>query len=81
MGGDAGAAAGPWLAGVVAEATTGTQGTRSALAALLPDNGSAGLRTGLLLGTIFPLGIVATAVLYGITTRHRVRDARPPNAP
>ena len=81
VGGDAGAAVGPWLAGVVAEATTGTQGTRSALAALLPDGGNAGLRTGLLLGTIFPLGIVATAVLYGITTRHRVRDARPPNAP
>jgi MFS family permease len=81
VGGDAGAAVGPWLAGVVAGATTGTPGTRSALAALLPDGGSAGLRTGLLLGRIFPLGIVATAVLYGITTRHRGLDARVPNAP
>jgi hypothetical protein len=70
VGGDAGAAVGPWLAGVVAEATTGTQGIRSA-----------GLRTGLLLGTIFPLGIVATAVMYGITTRHRVLDTRAHNAP
>jgi fucose permease len=81
VGGDAGAAVGPWLAGVVAEATTGTQGTRSALAVLLPDAGSAGLRAGLLMGTLFPLGIVATAVMYGITTRHRVHDARVPNAP
>ena len=30
VGGDAGAATGPWLAGVVAEVTTGTQGTLSA---------------------------------------------------
>jgi MFS family permease len=81
VGGDAGAAVGPWLAGVVAEAATGTQGTRSALAALLPDGGSTGLRTGLLLGTLFPLGIVTTAVMYGLATRHRVHDARVPNAP
>jgi len=81
VGGDAGAAVGPWLAGVVAEATTGAQGTRSALTALLPDAGSAGLRAGLLMGTIFPLGIVATAVLYGITARHRVHDVRGSNAP
>jgi fucose permease len=78
VGGDAGAAIGPWLAGVVAEATTGTQGT---LSALLPDAGSAGLRSGLLIGTIFPLGIVATAVVYDITARRRVRDACVPNAP
>ena len=78
VGGDAGAATGPWLAGVVAEATTGTQGT---LSALLPDAGSAGLRSGLLIGTIFPLGIVATAVVYDITARRRVRDACVPNAP
>jgi fucose permease len=78
VGGDAGAATGPWLAGVVAEATTGTQGT---LSALLPDAGSAGLRSGLLIGTIFPLGIVATAVVCGITARRRVRDACVPNPP
>ena len=75
VGGDAGAAVGPWLAGAVAEATVRTQGTLSVLASLLPDTGGAGLRAGLLLGTIFPLGVVATALAYGITARHHVHDA------
>jgi fucose permease len=75
VGGDAGAAVGPWLAGAVAEATTGTQGMLSVLASLLPDTGGAGLRAGLLLGTIFPLGVVATALAYGITARHHAHDA------
>jgi fucose permease len=75
VGGDAGAAVGPWLAGAVAEATVGTQGTLSVLASLLPDTGGAGLRAGLLLGTIFPLGVVATALAYGITARHHGHDA------
>jgi fucose permease len=81
VGGDAGAAVGPWLAGAVAEATMGPQGTLSGLAALLPDAGGAGLRAGLLLGTIFPLGVVATAVAYGITARHHGHDARGTNVP
>jgi hypothetical protein len=58
-----------------------TTGTQETLSALLPDAGSAGLRSGLLIGTIFPLGIVATAVVYGITARRRVRDTCVPNAP
>ena len=74
--GDAGAAAGPWLAGVVADATTGTHGILSTLAALLPA-ASSGLRAGLLLGTMFPLGVVVTAVAYGITARRRARTQRP----
>ena len=81
VGGDAGAAVGPWVAGAVADATSGTQGTLSVLAALLPDAGGAGLRAGLLLGTIFPLGVVVTAIAYGITARRRVHDARGTNAP
>jgi hypothetical protein len=48
---------------------------------LLPDAGGAGLRAGLLLGTIFPLGVVVTAIAYGITARRHVHDARGTNAP
>ena len=76
VGGDAGAAVGPWVAGAVAEATSGSQGPFSALAALLPAAGGAGLRAGLLFGTVFPLGVVAIAVVYGMTARRRVHDAR-----
>jgi MFS family permease len=78
VGGDAGAAVGPWLAGAVAEATTGAQGT---LAALVPDVGGAGLRAGLRLGATFPLGVVITAMAYGITARHRVHGVRGTNDP
>jgi MFS family permease len=81
VGGDAGAAVGPWVAGAVADATSGTQGTLSALPVLLPDAGGAGLRAGLLLGTIFPLGVVVTAIAYGITARRHVHDAGGTNAP
>jgi fucose permease len=81
VGGDAGAAIGPWLAGAVAEATTSTHGTLSALAALLPDVNSVGLRAGLLVGTTFPLGGVATALAYGIAAYRRVHDARSTNDP
>jgi fucose permease len=49
--GDAGAAAGPWLAGVVADASAG------------------GLRAGLLVGTVFPLGVVVTALIYAVAKR------------
>ena len=81
VGGDAGAAVGPWLAGAVAEATTGSHGSFRALAALLPDVSGAGLRAGLLLGTTFPLGVVAMAVAYGMTARRHVHDARGTPAP
>ena len=81
VGGDAGAAVGPWLAGAVAEATTGTHGTRSVLAVLLPDTVGAGLHAGLLFGTTFPLGVVVTAMAYGITARRHMHAARGTNAP
>jgi hypothetical protein len=74
--GNAGAAAGPWLAGAVADATTGTQGILRTLANLLPDAGGSGLRAGLLIGTTFPLGVVATALAPGIAARRRAHDAR-----
>jgi MFS family permease len=81
VGGDAGAAVGPWVAGAVAEATIGSHGPFSALAALLPATGGAGLRAGLLVGTVFPLGVVAIAMAYGMTARRRVHDARGATAP
>ena len=65
--GDAGAAAGPWLAGAVA----GNAGVLDALTHLLPDDGSAGPRAGLLIGTVFPLLVVATALAYAIVTYRR----------
>jgi fucose permease len=67
--GDAGAAAGPWLAGAVADATTSPQGVFCPLADMLPDAGGSGLRAGLLIGTTFPLGVVATALALGIAAR------------
>jgi fucose permease len=53
--GDAGAAAGPWLAGAVADTAPG------------------GLRTGLLVGTVFPLGVVVTALAYTVAARRMLR--------
>lgn len=67
--GDAGAAAGPWLAGAVADATVSSQGAFGDLADLLPDLGGSGLRAGLLIGTIFPLTVVVTTSGYGLTQR------------
>jgi fucose permease len=57
MFGDAGAAAGPWLAGAVADAT------------------GAGLQAGLLVGTVFPLGVVLTAVAGSVVRRRRAHRA------
>jgi fucose permease len=72
--GDAGAAVGPWLAGAIADATSNTVGTGSGLASLLP-NGISGLRAGLLVGTTFPLVVIAITFAYGITVRraHAIR--------
>jgi fucose permease len=68
--GDAGAAAGPWLAGAVADAT-GTGGAFGGLAGLLPGDGGSGLRAGLLIGTIFPLAVVVVVVAQVLLTRAR----------
>lgn len=43
------------------------------LAGAVADASGAGLRAGLLAGTIFPLGVVVTALAYGVTTRRRVQ--------
>jgi len=72
--GDAGAAIGPWLAGAVADATTANHGV---LADLLPDAVGSGLRAGLLIGTVFPLGIVAATLVYGITAMRRAHPGPP----
>ncbi len=77
--GDLGAATGPWLAGAVAEAASGTWGFFSALAASLP--GGSELRAGLLIATIFPLGVVAGTMVYDLATRRQARQARAADTP
>ncbi|MEU7863906.1 MFS transporter [Nonomuraea sp. NPDC049141] len=57
MFGDAGAAAGPWLAGAVADGD-------------LLDDGS-GLRAGLLVGTVFPLAVVVVGIAQSLLIRRR----------
>jgi fucose permease len=69
--GDAGAGLGPWLAGAVADATSGTPGALWGLSHLLPPTGSVGLRAGVLVGTVFPLGVIASALAYGAIARRR----------
>ncbi|MBG0814132.1 MFS transporter [Planomonospora sp. ID82291] len=73
--GDAGAAAGPWLAGAVADATAGG-GALSGLAGLLPGAGDTGLRAGLLAGAVFPLVLVALSAAQVLLAR---RAASPPS--
>ena len=74
--GDTGAAAGPWLAGAVADAATSAQGVLHRLADRLPDAGGSSLRAGLLIGTMFPLSVVATALVYGIAAHRRAHGVR-----
>jgi fucose permease len=62
--GDAGGAAGPWIAGAVAQAATNSGGVLHRLAEALP--GDSGLRVGLLAGTAFPLAIVVVSQLQTV---------------
>lgn len=76
--GDAGAALGPWLAGAVANVAASSQG---GFGDLLPQSSSSGLRAGLLIGTIFPVGVAVTALAYGIVEQRRAREAHTANMP
>lgn len=76
--GDAGAAIGPWIAGAAAEASTTSQGLLAEIGAMLPDDGGSGLRVGLLVGTIFPLLVVAATFAWAALNRTRSRAAVPP---
>ena len=67
--GDAGAAAGPWLAGAVADATGAADGSR--LSDLLLGAAGSGLGAGLLIATVFPLAIVLITVLLAVMSRRR----------
>ncbi|WP_440098545.1 MFS transporter [Streptosporangium sp. H16] len=67
--GDAGGAAGPWIAGAAADASAAASGFLPALSAALPGDGGSGLRTGILVATVFPLAVVALTLAYGIRTR------------
>ncbi|MBB2911313.1 fucose permease [Streptosporangium becharense] len=67
--GDAGGAIGPWVAGAVADAAATADGFLGGLPAALPGDGGSGLRTGLLVVTVFPLAVAAVALAYGIRSR------------
>ncbi|MEU4537012.1 MFS transporter [Streptosporangium sp. NPDC023825] len=67
--GDAGGAAGPWIAGAAADASAAAGGFLTTLSAALPGDGGSGLRTGLLVATVFPLAVVALTLAPGIRKR------------
>jgi len=69
--GDAGAAIGPWLAGAVADVTTRNQGESGGLMQWLSSVSGAGLRSGLLVGIIFPIGVVVTALAYQLISPNK----------
>jgi fucose permease len=79
--GDAGAAIGPWIAGAAAEASTTSQGLLAEIGSLLPDDGSSGLRVGLLVGTVFPLLVVAATLAWAALDRTRSTGAGPEAPP
>jgi fucose permease len=62
LGGDAGGALGPWLAGTVASLT---EGPIAGLAQLLPPDGKTGLRAALLLCTVIPVVFCLTVIGVG----------------
>jgi fucose permease len=74
--GDLGGALGPWLTGVIADASARASTAASArpmmaaLADLLPSDAT-GLRVGILAGTIVPVVMTITAVAYAVTQRRR----------
>ena len=59
LGGDAGGAFGPWLAGILASLSTGPLAW---LAQLLPADGETGLRVGLLVCTLIPVVFCLTVI-------------------
>ncbi|MFI6507125.1 MFS transporter [Streptosporangium sp. NPDC050855] len=74
--GDAGGAVGPWIAGAAADATASADGLLGGLAALLPDDGGSGLRTGLLVAIVFPVAVVAVTLAYGASTGRAAAASR-----
>jgi len=73
LGGDAGGAFGPWIAGTLAGLTSGPL---AALAQVLPSDGQTGLRAALLLCTLIPLAFCLTVVRVrraGAATAHADR--------
>ena len=79
--GDAGAAVGPWIAGAAAEVSTTSQGLLAEIGSMLPDDGGSGLRVGLLVGTVFPLLVVAATLTWAALDRARSTGAGPEAPP
>mgnify|MGYP001333696560 CR=1 FL=1 len=71
-----GAAVGPWLAGALADATATTGSWLGRVADALPDDGGLGLRTGILVATVFPAVVVVVTLAL-----QRGRAPRPPAGP
>lgn len=74
--GDAGAALGPWIAGLVADIAATGEGALGGLTALVPGDDGVGLRVGILAGTVFPVTVVAVALLYAAATHRRADPLR-----
>ncbi|MEU8036272.1 MFS transporter [Streptosporangium sp. NPDC049078] len=68
--GDAGGAAGPWIAGAAADASAVADGFLATLSAALPDDGGSGLRTGILVAAVFPITVVALTLAYAVRGRN-----------
>ncbi|MER6826930.1 MFS transporter [Streptosporangium sp. NPDC000563] len=68
--GDAGGAAGPWIAGAAADASAAADGFLATLSAALPDDGGSGLRTGILVAAVFPITVVALTLAYAVRGRN-----------
>ncbi|NHC12764.1 MFS transporter [Motilibacter deserti] len=79
--GDAGGAAGPWLAGAVADASAGGSGLLGTVADALPAGDSSGLRVGLLVATVFPVLLVTAAAWYAVAVRRAGHAALPAAEP
>jgi fucose permease len=73
--GDAGAAVGPWLAGVVADASAMDRMAPGPLSNALAALGVSGLRAGLLIVTVFPLLTLVTALAFRISAHRRVETS------
>lgn len=67
--GDLGGAVGPWVTGVVADASAASAGLLGSLAGALPGDGGSGLRVGLLGAAVFPLTLVVCAVVWAALAR------------
>lgn len=75
--GAAGGGIGPWVTGLAAGRSTSTDGVLAAIGDALPPDGGSGLRTGILVGVVFPLTVVVVTILLHRRTSGRARTGQP----